>query len=300
MRIILTGATGFLGSHLARALVKSGYRVTAAVRGASDFSRIEDLSLEVKLFDLDDEGVEGLFKGSQHPDAVLHSATRYGRTDETRDEIEDSNFRFPVELARAAARHGVQCFINTDTFFPPDYPHLPAYSLSKRRFLEWSIDNTGERPPLFINMRLQHLYGPGDSGEKFIPFLIRSCLEQKKEIPLTEGIQKRDLIYVGDAVDAYLLILKNISDLAPGYHHFDVGTGISTSIRDLAMLIRKESGSGSTLLFGAVKMQDGELMDSKADIKKLRALGWEPKTSLSEGIRRTVQNIFPEDKGKHV
>lgn len=300
MKIVMTGASGFLGSHLIKGLIAAGHEVVAAVRGSSNLARIKDLLDSIQLVDLDQEGVEGLFRMPAIPEAVIHTATSYGREGTGVDEIYESNVRFPVKLINSATRHGIRLLINTDTYYPAEYPLLPDYARSKKQFADWGRAHAGSEGYQFMNLRLEHLYGPGDGDGKFIPFLIKSCLEDQAEIPLTGGKQKRDFIYVSDVVDAYLKILEKAGGMLDGYHQFGVGTGRSISIRDLAELIREASGSSSTFLFGAVPLPDGELLDSKADTKEIENLGWYPKVSLKEGITRTVRYYSTHDESKSV
>lgn len=290
MKIVLTGASGFLGSHLARGLIDAGHTVTVSVRNSSCLERIEDLLDRIRTVDLDLEGLDGLFPVPGFHDAVIHAATFYGREEGETDAVYESNVRFPSELLDKAAAHGIEIFINTDTFFPGDYPPLSDYARTKKQFAGYGKTRFGDHGRMFIDLRLQHLYGPGDSSDKFIPSLVKSCLEGVPEIPLTDGKQKRDFVYVSDVVEAYLCVLGKVADMPGGYHQFDVGTGNSVSVRTLAEMIREASRSGSRIHYGAVSLQEGELMDSAADISRLAALGWSAKVGLEEGIRMTVDS----------
>ena len=298
MRIILTGATGFLGSHLARGLLAAGHGVTATVRSSSSFERIDDLSGMIRFVDTDRDGMEDLFTGTELPGAVIHTATYYGREGSEADRVFDANVNFPSELAQKAAGHGIPVFINTDTFYPADYPVLPEYARTKKQFAKEGKSLFLGQGRTFINLRMQHLYGPGDGKRKFIPSLIRSCLENTPRIQLTDGRQKRDFIYVADAVQAYLCLLERAGDLPEGSHQFDLGTGTSTSVRELAEIIREQTGSKSSLLFGALSRDESEIMDSVADTGGLMKLGWRPQVSLEEGIALTVDCYSTGGEGR--
>ena len=297
MKIVLTGASGFLGSHLARRFVDDGHTVVVGVRGSTSLDRVGDFLDRMELVDLDQRGIGGLFEGSPPPHAVVHTATRYGRTEKEASEVYESNVLFPMELVKQAADNKVRNFINTDTFYPRNYGPLYAYASSKGQFSQWGRAQVKNRGGRFINLRLQHLYGPDDREDKFIPFLIESCLKRVPEIPLTEGTQKRDFIYISDAVQAYVEMLENLDVLPEGYLHFDIGTGTSVSVRHLAEKIRAATRSDSVLLFGDLPLQEGELMDSKANTANLREMGWEPLVSLDEGIARTIQYFSGKHRG---
>ncbi|MBD3646560.1 MAG: NAD-dependent epimerase/dehydratase family protein, partial [Pseudomonadales bacterium] len=132
---------------------------------------------------------------------------------------------------------------------------------------------------------LFHVYGPDDNEQKFVPAIVRRCLAGES-IDLTSGQQRRDFVYVDDVVEAICLIVE--SRLSEGYHHFDVGSGELTSIREFVEAINKTCGGQGTLNFGALEARVGE-PEYSADTSRLRDVGWNPRTSLGEGLIRTVE-----------
>ena len=113
-RIALTGATGFLGSHLLRSLVGQGHRVTVLKRCASSCRRIEDLLPRVSLHDIDQHGLAVAFERHRF-DCVIHCATDYGRKERPRATMIESNLLLPLDLLELAVKWGTQTFVNTDT-----------------------------------------------------------------------------------------------------------------------------------------------------------------------------------------
>lgn len=79
MHVLLTGATGYLGSHLAHALVAAGVEVSILKRTTSNLGHQADVQYRLVMFDIDVEGIEAPFKSGRHIDAVIHTATSYGR-----------------------------------------------------------------------------------------------------------------------------------------------------------------------------------------------------------------------------
>jgi nucleoside-diphosphate-sugar epimerase len=295
MRILLTGASGFIGSHLAQKLANEGVRVIAAVRDTSDLARLRSQTEKIKLFDLGKESVEDLFLPANRPEAIVHLATCYGRKGESPQEIYRSNLYFPMTLMEAAAAGKELTFINTDTYWPESYGALPDYALSKKQFLTWGRRFAQRNDIRFVNVRLQHVYGPGDDPDKFFPSLVRDCLANLPEIRLTEGHQKRDFIFITDVVSAYLCVLQGLGILPEGFTELDVGSGTSVTIRELALMIRDATGSSSELKFGALPSRRDEIMDSVAEISGLTRLGWRPGVSLKEGIAITVRSCSGVD-----
>lgn len=291
MRVLLTGATGFLGSHLAHLFVDRGISLSVLKRPSSDLERIKKIIGHLDLHDVDGRGIEKALDSHGELDAVVHTATCYGRRGEKRDSIFDCNLYFPLRLLEAAAEREVSLFINTDTFFPRGYHPMGDYVTSKKDFVDRGRALAASRGVGFINMMLQHMYGPGDQPDKFIPWLIQACLDNLSEVDLTEGSQRRDFIYVDDVSSAFVAVLEGLQAGDTSFAEFEVGTGISTTIRDLAKLIHRTTGSSTEMRFGALPLNTHEIMDAVADPSALSQLGWKAEVGLEEGIDRTVRSM---------
>lgn len=285
--ILITGATGFLGSHILKGILQNkSDNIIVLKRSFSNTFRIDDAlnSPRVKSYDIDIVGVETVFKENK-VDTIIHCATNYGRDNSSAEEIFEANLNFPLKLVKQGLLHGTKTFINTDTVIDKN---VNEYSLSKKQFLEQLIALSKDIKA--INMLLEHFYGPFDNDSKFTSFVIHKLLKNAESIDLTKGEQKRYFIYIDDVVDAYLKILDNLNNIPNGFSQFEVSTRESISIRDFVELCKKLTENTNTNLnFGAVPYRVNELMDSKTDISVLEKLGWEPKTSLEEGILKTIK-----------
>jgi nucleoside-diphosphate-sugar epimerase len=284
MNVLITGATGFLGHHLARTLVRQGYEVTALTRPTSNVSRLQELG--VRVLSCAPDAIDGLADELAGTDAVIHAATCYGRRGESDAEVLRANLLFPVQLFELACRLGVGAFVNLDTCYntwPIRYKYLESYTLSKRQFAEWGALRAEARRVRFFNLQLQHPYGPGDTAGKFVPFIVADCLAGK-EIKLTLGDQRKDFTHIDDVMDAILLLLSRACGLDAGYHHFECGSGKAITVREFVETIHALTGSTSKLHFGALPYREGEIMFSQADTARLCELGWAPRRSLREGI----------------
>lgn len=288
--VLLTGATGFLGSHLLESLVNKGYMVVVLKRSFSDTWRINHILDKARVYDIDLVPLEKPFKENKI-DVVIHTATNYGKKNERPIKIIDSNLIFPIKLLDIAVRFNAVTFFNTDTFFDTSYNYLKTYTLSKKQLTDWLKIYCEEIQ--VINLRVQHMIGPKDDALKFSIWLIAQLFENKSELKFTKGEQKRDFIYIDDIVNAYLLLLENRKILSD-YSDFDVGTGISTSIRDFVIktadVVAKisEKDVKPFLNFGALPYKKGECMDVKGNIDSLMELGWKPGVFLDDAILRTV------------
>lgn len=291
MKILITGATGFLGAKIIEDLLGKGFKIIITKRASSDMRELTRKFGALDAWDIERQGIENIFIVHPDIDAIVHAATDYGRDEARPTTTFWANEVFPMKLLEFAMQYKVRLFINIDTFFNSknvEYDYLQSYTLSKRHFQEWGYRCASSKTITFVNFRLFHLYGPGDRLNKFTTSMIGRCMTGE-EIDLSDGEQRRDFIHVDDAVSAIRFILEAKHDC--GYRHFDVGTGISTRIRDFMELARTISGGGAKLNFGALPIRDGELRDARADTTALRTLGWQPQVGLEAGIQSIVDDI---------
>lgn len=219
-------------------------------------------------------------------DLILHTATCYGRAAENAYQIFSTNTVFAFQLLEAAIAIGVPQFINVGTSL---LRSTNAYALSKTQFSEWG-KLLGESAAIsFVDVILEHMYGPGDSDSKFTSMVIRQCLHGRDVLRLTKGEQLRDFVYIDDVLDAFVALIETTACRSNGFHQFQVGSGVSVSVREYAELAKSITKSVTELQFGALSYRPNEVMHSVADLKKMRKLGWEPRWTLEEGIRETVR-----------
>lgn len=291
MNVLVTGATGFLGSHLVRRLLGDGHEVAAFKRHNSSLCRVFDIAKDLAWYYADDADLSLPFRKHVHFDAVIHTATCYGRQGESFSTIFEANTAFPVRLLETAAHFKIDTFFNTDTYFNTNSilcSHLNAYSLSKKHFTEWGRLVAESGAIRFANIKLEHIYGPGDSPTKFTAHIIRQCLNNEPTIRLTNGEQLRDFIHINDVVDAYILLLEKKSLLPADFITCGLGTGTAVSIREFVENVHHISNSSSKLYFGALPYRDNEIMKSAADITLLSSLGWKPLYSIKRGLLEVI------------
>lgn len=284
MRILLTGATGFLGSHLCIALINRGHQVCILKRSTSNTVRIGSLLSEIEAHDADLVGINDALAPHRQVDLVVHLATCYGRKGETVSQVFECNTVFPLQVLEVAARRGLP-FINADSVLPNE---LSAYALSKGQFREWGKHLVRSANGRFVNIRSDHFYGAGDDPTKFTTHVFRACIDGVKEIDLTNGWQRRDFIHVDDVVHAYIAIIEQCATSVVGFSEFGIGTGTTTQVRDFVELVRHLAGSNAKLNFGAIPYRLREPMECPLDISRTLTIGWRPTIELGEGIRMTL------------
>lgn len=280
--VVLTGATGYLGSHLARRLVADGHRVVVLARDPARLRRISDLPVIARPASGD---LDGLLTDQGPVHAVIHCATCYGRGGEFDTTIFDTNLAFPLKLLEAGARAGVPVFLNTDSTLPPE---VNAYSLSKAQFRAWGQFVARRSRTRFVNVRLEHFFGPGDDDSKFSTHVIWSCLANVPELALTAGEQQRDFIFIDDAVDACALLLDRAAHLDGEFQEYALGSGTPVTIREFVERVHRLTGSSTRLRFGAVPYREHEVMYSAADTSRLEALGWRARHTLDAALQKTI------------
>lgn len=287
----MTGATGFLGSHLLRKLLNNQNQVIILKRSFSDTRRIDDLINHAISYNIDTTPLDIIFE-KHRVDAVIHTATSYGRNGEKASQVLASNLLYPVELLELSIESRVGVFINTDTFtndkqYPPE--GLEYYTFSKSFFTDYARQMLKNIQFRFINLRLEHIYGENDNNTKFLPFIIKSFLGNKDKLDLTPGEQERDFIYVDDVVSAYITLIDNHLKIENTMTNYEVGTGVPVTLKDFVVLVKNACKSNTDIKFGALSYRKNEVMSSKANIIKLQELGWSPLTKLEDGIDKVVE-----------
>jgi CDP-paratose synthetase len=287
--IMLTGGTGFLGSFVLRLLLKYGYKVIVITRPTSDMFRIADLIADKNLMFVEyTGGSKNKFIETHHPDYVIHTATCYGRNNESEVEIKDANFDLPLCLLKIGVDNGLKGFINTDTFFTEDLGltgNERLYVKTKKDFLLQARNIVNGLK--IVNLKLEQMYGPADNPNKFIPGMIQR-LRTDEVIDLTAGEQKRDFVYVEDVAKAYVLVLENFKTFEK-FEEFEIGTGKSHSIKKVMEILQAKLESKSTLSWGALPYRENELMDSVADIEKNSKIKWRAEVDILRGLSKTIE-----------
>ena len=284
MNILLTGATGYLGSKLKDELMKSEHIIHCTIR---DIAKIHKhrFSKNIKIYDIRKIEINDIFEENKI-DCIIHCATNYGRGSRNNFlEMMDSNIYFPLKILFAAKKYKVKYFINTDTALQP---YVSEYSFTKKQFLNWLIFFS--KDITVINILLEHFYGPKDKESKFVNYMINKLIKNKEiSIPLTKGSQRRDFIYIEDVLSAYQCIISNLEKLNNKFNNIPLGTNELISIKHLAIMIKEKCNNNkSTLKFGALPSRENE-QDSNADLTLITSLGWKKKYTLEEGITKTIR-----------
>jgi UDP-glucuronate 4-epimerase len=306
--VLITGGAGFIGSHLTRYLLDRKDQVTALDnfndfydpsikrRNVADFVELPDYAL-VEGDIRDAELVDRLFADGQF-DRVVHLAARAGVRPSLREPIlyEDVNCIGTLRLLEAARAHGPKTFIfgssssvygiNTKTpFSESDEVNQPIspYATTKRSG-ELLCYNYHHLYGLEIScLRFFTVYGPAQRPEMAI-HKFTDLLARGEAIPLFgDGTSRRDYTYIDDIVDGIVAAM----DLSSDFEILNLGGAETTSLQELVTWIAEDLGVD--LLIDRRPLQPGDVPITYADVSKAqRLLGYSPKVSIRDGVRRFV------------
>lgn len=293
--VLVTGASGFLGKHLTRALVRAGAEVHALVRGPA----VLDTRIHRHLGDMTDGGSLGAAFEAAQPDIVFHLAA-YGTTPVQPDaglmravnvggteQLWAAADRWPCRIVQTgtcgeyAAKHGA--LTEEDLCRPAS-----DYTATVHEAVTFSREHARKHGRELVVLRPFGPYGPDDRPQRLVPYVIDALLSDRR-VKVTAGEQRRDYSYVDDHVAALLAAASvPLADTARAYN---IGSGGPILVRTLIEAVVAAVGESSIdrVEFGAVPYRSDDLTDRYADITAAaRDLGYAPTFSLAEGLRRTV------------
>lgn len=279
--ILITGINGFLGSNLAKALA-TNYNILGLEYGLDNLHRIKDCNF--KVIDVKNGISKNLFARNKI-DIIIHASAFYGRENETIKTIAHANLFLPFDLLDKAIENRCPLFINSDTVLDR---FVSTYALTKRQFHEWLYIRC--KSIKVINFQLEHFYGPGASDNNFISYMIKRLHRSDPIIDLTPGEQRRDFVFIKDVVNAYLTVLDRSDTLEEQFLNFEIASGQSITIKELLLQMKALTKSNTILNFGAIQYRIDELMQSNANNSALMNLGWEPKTSITDGLMEMLSS----------
>ena len=263
------------------------------LRPTSKLDRLHGLEVSLDIGRCTTDSDVDAFVKQVQPEIVVHAACAYGRQGETSLQLFDANLRLGLVILQALqnAAHPV-CFINTGTALSPE---VSPYALSKNQFAQWgrmlAAQSSGKLR--FVNVLLQHMYGPGDDVSKFTTYILHACQRNAPELKLTAGEQMRDFIYIDDVVTAYDTLLTQGHQLDI-VQDIEVGSGVAPSIRHFVETAHRLTASRTELRFGALPYRANEAMHCLANVARMKQLGWAPAFDLNAGLKKTIQMEFKQ------
>jgi CDP-paratose synthetase len=293
LKALVTGGSGFLGSALALHLRANGSDVAVLLRPASRLDRLRGLEVEMDVGRCETDADVETFVRRMQPDVVIHTACSFGRYGESPLQITDTNVRLGLQIFHSLMQIGKPVtFINTGTVLAPE---VSLYALTKYQFVQLGrlLASQPNSQIRFLNVLLQHIYGPGDDASKFITHVLHSCQRNEPELKLTPGDQRRDFIFIDDVVSAYAVLIKRREELVATFD-VEIGSGVAPTVRAFVETAHRLTGSSTRLNFGAVPYRENEAMYCRADISRMLSLGWKPIYDIEAGLKKTIQEELPK------
>lgn len=312
MKILVTGADGFIGSHLTEMLVRKGYDVRAFVlyNSFNSWGWLdecgEDVAGKFEVFAGDIRDPYGVKKAMQGCDAVLHLAALIGipYSYHSPDTYVDTNIKGTLNIVQAARELGVGKVVHTSTsevygtaqFVPITEEHplqgQSPYSASKIGADQIALSfYTSFETPVAV-LRPFNTYGPRQSARAVIPTLISQIAAGKKEIQLGATTPTRDFSYVTDTASGFIQALESKEIIGTVTN---LGSGFEISIGKTAELIA--SLMGATVTFTT---DNNRIRPEKSEVERLFAsyekakqrMGWEPEHGGEEGFNKGLMKTI--------
>ena len=296
-RVLIAGAAGFVGSHLARRLLADGHEVHILLRTTNRTWRIDDIipRIRVACVDLADENAVNTVVQAVRPQWVFNCAgsgiESFRRTDE---EILRSDFQAATNLVRACAGQELEAFVHSGSSTEygrkdhapseneacePDTPHGRA----KAKATAFCCRFRQEHAAPIVTLRLYTVYGPFESPRRLIPRCVAFGLRNTLP-PLARPDRAHDFVHVDDVVNAYVLAALNARKAAGAI--YNVGTGKQSSLKEVVALVKDAMALSAEPRWCSMPDRPHDAPTWKANISSASGeLGWIPAIPLESGIR---------------
>lgn len=294
MRALITGATGYIGSNLAKRLVNEKWDVHIIVRSNSNLHLINNIldKLSINVHDGTTEGMIEICKKT-HPEVVFHLAASCIPKHQSKDiqSLFRSNILFGTQLLEGMAKNNIKYLINTGTAWQHyenhEYNPMCLYAATKQAFediLKYYTQAEGLRS---ITLKLFDTYGPDDPRRKIMN-LLKDISISGRELFMSPGEQYIDLVYIDDVIEAFLKAAIRIkSNFDIEHECYAVSSGNPMKLKDLVKIFEKVYGNKLKITWGGRTYRKREVMVPWNNGKVL--VEWKPKVSIEEGICKLLK-----------
>lgn len=296
--VLVTGGAGFIGSHVVERLVHEGHEVLV-LDDLSQGKMLPPKGVKLLKKDVTDQRAVQKVLRTYKPTTIFHLAAQKNVNYSVHHPVEDArvNIMGTLHLLDAAKEYGGVrvIFPSTAAVYPiqADVPikegTIPVpespYGLSKRTAERYIQYLSSIHPIAGISLRLSNVYGPRQSeeGASVIAKFIKAIREGKQPIVFGSGEQTRDFIFVQDVVEAFLAAMR-----VDWCGEVNIATGREVSVNALLAHIQAILGTQAEPQYLSPK--DGEVFRNALDPSLAgEVLGWEPKMTLEEGLRQTIE-----------
>jgi nucleoside-diphosphate-sugar epimerase len=294
VKLLLTGATGFIGSQLAHRLVAEGYELAILVRPDSRLDVLQAVlpKIQVHVYDGSYASLQRAMKDAK-PSLVCHLASLVLAQHRPEDvaHLIESNLNFPCQLLEAMNHIGVKHLLNTGTswqhFQNESYNPVNLYASTKQAFeaiLEYYVQARGIKA---ITLKLFDTYGPNDPRPKLI-HLLNKAATTTEPLDMSAGEQLIDLVHIEDVTEAYVIAAQRLLDGQVSQHErYAVSSGKLMPLKELVHLYSEVTKQAITVNWGARPYRDREVMEPWN--KGLSLPNWAPKIDLFDSSPKSHQ-----------
>ena len=294
MKVLLTGASGFLGAHTARALLESGHEVAALVRPGVPAPRLAALADRLARVegDLDNPASFDADLAAWSPEACVHLAWYAEPGQYLHSPRSLSALTGSLALLERLKRLGCRYFLGAGTcaeyeaapgWLHEDGPTRPETLYAAAKLSLCLLGPHLASPEMrFGWARIFYPYGPWEDPRRAVPALIGS-LRRGEPFEASAGSQVRDYLHAEDIAAAFCRL---VDTQAEGI--YNVASGEPVTMRRLMETLGEITGRGDLIRFGALPPRDWDPPFICGDTRRLRGLGWTPRRSLTNGLRDTV------------
>jgi len=292
MKILVTGATGFIGQNLVKLLLDKRYKIYCIARANSDISKI-DSRVEVFQYDQNINSLLNYFIKERF-DGVIHLASLFLAV-HNRDSISDlvySNIKFGTELLEASKISNTKWFINTGTFWQnfknQDYNPVNLYASTKEAFEVIAKYYSETSNLIFTTIKLNDTFGANDTRNKVFN-LWNKIAKSGEVLEMSAGEQIIDISYIEDVISAYEILISHLnSNERDEFKNmsFAVTSNERMSLKELAKIFEEATNSKLNIKWGKKPYREREVMIPWENGKVVPT--WESKYTLKEAIRKTI------------
>ena len=301
MKFVVTGGAGFIGSHLVKFLVNRGNSVTVVDNlNTGKIENLKSVFKKINFAQIDIRDFKVLKNLMENIDGIFHQAAMASVQDSFRipEKFHDVNVNGTENIFKIAKEFGIKVVYASSSSVYGDTSILPTTESDEKRPINPYAKTKLEKDKLaeqyaknglkVIGLRYFNVFGPRQSKE--YAGVIKLFLERIQQglPPLVngDGLQIRDFVYVNDAVNANILSMKSDID----FEFFNIGTGTTISILDLANMIIKFSGLKIKPIHRPAL--SGDVRATQADITKVKTmLKWRPTTSIQDWLKSAVLDV---------
>lgn len=294
-RILITGASGYLGRHLVRQFSQeAGNQIHAVVRSDSATQALDGLA-RCWVYDRSYASLDDIFAKTK-VDLVIHVAAlaTYDTTAQNIAPLIEANLGLGTFLLQAMSAHGCRRLINTGTYWQhyagEAYNPVCLYSAMKEAFEKIADYYAQAEKFHVVTLKLTDVYGPKDPRKKLF-YHLAAARNAPAPVMMSGGEQQVNLLYIQDAVAAYRCAATMLmeSKSTPGHRTYFVASPESKKLRDIVDLYREMSSSPVNIEWGGRPYREREVM---VPFVGTVLPDWEAKTGIIEGMRRVVQDAF--------